>query len=73
MPRRYKSLRLRPDLCARAERELGLRDVRARRFDGAWFASGRNGRGDWRLFHLTGDGWEEVTAPDDEWKQGRLM
>jgi len=73
MPRSYSPVIDRPDLCARAERELGLRDARARFFEGAWMVSGRNGDGRWRLFHLADEGWQELTAPDEEYEQGRLM
>ena len=67
--RRYTPTVHRPDLCERAETELGLRDARAWLLEGRWMVQGRNGRGHWRLF-VAGEEWTEITSREE---QGRLL
>jgi len=84
MPARYTVKVVRPDLVARAERELGITDARAWTFEGRWVVQGRNGRGRWRLF-VAGEDWVEITSGDgdeireefeelvEKLEQGRLL
>jgi hypothetical protein len=78
MPRRYKPNVDRPDLCARAARELGLTEAKARFLEGHWMVQGVNGDGKLRLFCPTRDGgWDEITSGSpavmEKIEQGRLF
>lgn len=68
--------RARPDLCERAERELGLADAVFRRFpEGDFVAGDRNGQH--LLYHLGRDGWTLIRPSSEpvgsKIEQGRLL